>query len=107
MCLKRNVSGILRSSLIYEESLTLICQLIQFCLYGVHEQMLLSGAGYINDLKVHHNNQKQVNYVNILHCPANNAHFVFNKVCRKSSGLMRHMVSTQESCRLHRSNQRV
>lgn len=70
----------LRSSMIYEETYTLIFQLI--CSLGnvmYDEHMMLTRTGYLNHLKGY-NNQKQDNYVNLPNNPADNTCVVCNKV---------------------------
>lgn len=63
---------------------------------NVCECMMLSRVGYVNHLKCCYNSQRQVNYANLLHRPADN-------ICRSSSGLRTHMVVL--SCSACRSNQ--
>lgn len=89
--LRMNASGMLKSSMIYEKAFALSINM-QPCKYGMCECMLLSRAGYANHLKVHHNNQEQANYGNLIHCHVNNRCVVCNKVFRSSAGLRRHIM---------------
>lgn len=68
---------------------------IQFSKCGVCERIPLSRAGYANYLKVHHENQKEVNYATVPTCfillPAISM-YVCKKICRSSSRLRSHMM---------------
>lgn len=92
--LRMNISGMLWSSVISKEAPILIfqitCSLGNVCL-SVREHMLLLRVCYVNLLKGHHKNEKQVKYSNLIYCPADNSCVVY-KVCRSSSVLRRYVV---------------
>lgn len=82
-----------RSRVISKEALTHLPTNMQSWECGECDSILLPGAGYVNHLKCHHNNQKQANYINLPHCSADNTTCViYSKIYRSLSGLRMYMM---------------